>query len=250
MPRGRRAIDLGDSIMWQWIKVPKAVALLAFLLPWMSVSCSGTKLVSATGYGLALGQFTSELPQQAGNGPGDGQISVWLIAAAVVIAIGLAISFGRRFAAMGVLATSAVAFVLILIGTSRFSKSALMAEAAKKSGAASQIDATNPFAGADNPFGDPARTAAAMIQVEWHFGYWLALGALAIAALMAWLVMGGRDATVLKSLASGSLGASAQSPAAEPLAPAEAPPSRICPQCGRRYAMEVRFCPEDGSALA
>ncbi len=235
--------------MWQWIKVPKAVALLAFLLPWMSVSCSGAKIVSATGYGLATGHFTSDLPQRAASGPGGGQMSGWLIAAVILILVGLALSFSARRNAIAVAATSAAAFVLILIGTSRYSKSAILAEAAKDRGSAPRFNPDNPFAAPDNPFGDPAQAAAAMIHVDWHFGYWLALGALVVAALMAWLVMSGRDATVLKSLASGSLGATAEPTAAEPAASAEAVLPRICPQCGRRYAADIRFCPDDGSAL-
>ena len=38
------------------------------------------------------------------------------------------------------------------------------------------------------------QAALAMIQVNWHFGYWLALLALIAAAAMAWLVMSGKEA--------------------------------------------------------
>ncbi len=37
------------------------------------------------------------------------------------------------------------------------------------------------------------QAALAMIQVNWHFGYWLALLSLAAAAAMAWLVMSGKE---------------------------------------------------------
>lgn len=33
-----------------------------------------------------------------------------------------------------------------------------------------------------------------MIQIDWHFGYWLALLALIAAGVMAWLVMSGKEA--------------------------------------------------------
>ncbi|MDZ3831564.1 MAG: hypothetical protein U0S50_07085 [Sphingopyxis sp.] len=162
--------------MWKWIRVPKAVALLAFLLPWMTVSCSNQKIAEASGIGLAFGRVTA---MGRASGAGDGAaMNIWLILAILVIAGGLFLLFTRgRETAKLVLGTSAAALVLILIGTWRYSKDAIMAQAAKNGSG-----------------GDLDRAAMAMIQINWEFGYWLALIALAAAAGMAWLVMSGKEA--------------------------------------------------------
>jgi len=143
--------------MWKWIRIPKGIALLAFLLPWMTVSCSDQKLVEASGFGLAFGRVTAM-----------GQASQL------------------------VLGTSVAALLLIIVGTWRYSKDTILAEAAKNDGGAMD------------------QAALAMIQVNWHFGYWLALLSLIAAAAMAWLVMSGKEAEAeakMRSLAADATGA-------------------------------------------
>ena len=66
--------------------------------------------------------------------------------------------------------------LLIVVGTWRYSKDTILAEAAKNEGGAMD------------------QAALAMIQVNWHFGYWLALLSLIAAAVMAWLVVSGKEA--------------------------------------------------------
>ncbi len=162
--------------MWKWIRIPKAVALLAFLLPWMTVSCSGQKLVEASGFGLAFGRVKAL--GQAAEVSDNASLNFWLIVALLAIAGGLVLLFLKgREAAKFVLGTSVAAIALILIGTWRYSKDALVTEAAKN-GQDSSMD----------------RAALAMIEVNWEIGYWLALLSLIAAAAMAWLVMSGRDA--------------------------------------------------------
>ena len=161
--------------MWKWIRIPKGIALLAFLLPWMTVSCSGQKLVEASGFGLAIGRVTAMgQASQAGDGA---SLNIWLILALLAIAGGLALLFLKgRDAARLVLGTSVAAVALIFVGTWRYSTDAIMAEAAK-SGSNGNLD----------------QAALAMIQVHWEIGYWLALLSLIAAAVMAWLVMSGKE---------------------------------------------------------
>ncbi|MBJ7501344.1 MAG: hypothetical protein JHC57_16425 [Sphingopyxis sp.] len=177
--------------MWKWIRIPKGVALVAFLLPWMTVSCSEQKLVEASGFGLAFGRVTA-MGQAAEAGDGA-SLNLWLILALLAIAGGLVLLFLKgREAAKLVLGTSVAAIALILIGTWRYSKDALVAEAAKN-GQNSGMD----------------QAALAMIQVNWEIGYWLALLSLAAAAAMAWLVMSGRESDAearVRSLAAGAAG--------------------------------------------
>ncbi|MFZ5725290.1 MAG: hypothetical protein ACOY4C_02640 [Pseudomonadota bacterium] len=172
--------------MWKWIRIPKGIALVAFLLPWMTISCSEQKIAEATGFGLAFGNVTT-MGRAASTGDGAA-MNLWLILALLAIAGGLFLLFTRgREAAKLVLGTSVAALVLIFLGTWRYSKDAIMAEAAKNGG------------------GDMDRAAMAMIQVNWEIGYWLALFALIAAAAMAWVVMSGKEAEAeakMRSLAS------------------------------------------------
>jgi hypothetical protein len=162
--------------MWKWIRIPKGIALAAFLLPWMTVSCSNQTIAEANGFGLAFGRITAMgQASQAGNGAA---MNFWLILALLAIAGGLFLLFTRgREAAKLVVGTSAAALVLIIIGTSRYSKNAILAEAAKNGG--------------DNNLG---QRALSLIEVNWQFGYWLTLLALIAATAMAWLVMNGKEA--------------------------------------------------------
>ncbi|ABF53459.1 hypothetical protein [Sphingopyxis alaskensis] len=161
--------------MWKWIRIPKGIALVAFLLPWMTISCSEQKIAEATGFGLAFGNVTT-MGRAASAGDGAA-MNLWLVLALLAIAGGLFLLFTRgREAAKLVLGTSVAALVLIFLGTWRYSKDAIMAEAARNGG------------------GDMDRAAMAMIQVNWEIGYWLALFALIAAAAMAWIVMSGKEA--------------------------------------------------------
>lgn len=162
--------------MWKWIRIPKSVALLAFLLPWMTVSCSGQKLVEATGFGLTFGRVTAI--GRAAEASDGAALNFWLILALLAIAGGLVLLFLKgREAAKFVLGTAVAAIILIIVGTWRYSKDAIVAEAAKN----------GQDSGAD-------QAALAMIQVHWEIGYWLALVSLVAAAAMASLVMSGKDA--------------------------------------------------------
>lgn len=177
--------------MWKWIRIPKGIALLAFLLPWMTVSCSDQKLVEASGFGLAFGRVTAM--GQASQASDGASMNVWLILALLAIAGGLFLIFTKgREAAKLVFGTSVAALLLIIVGTWRYSKDTILAEAAKNDGGAMD------------------QAALAMIQVNWHFGYWLALLSLIAAAAMAWLVMSGKEAEAeakMRSLAADATGA-------------------------------------------
>lgn len=172
--------------MWKWIRIPKGIALVAFLLPWMTISCSEQKIAEATGFGLAFGNVTT-MGRAASAGDGA-SMNLLLILALLAIAGGLFLLFTRgREAAKLVLGTSVSALLLIFLGTWRYGKDAIMAEAAKNGG------------------GDLDRAAMAMIEVNWEIGYWLALFALIAAAAMAWIVMSGKEAEAeakMRSLAS------------------------------------------------
>ncbi|NML04598.1 zinc ribbon domain-containing protein [Sphingomonas sp. G-3-2-10] len=208
--------------MWKWIRIPKGIALVAFVLPWLTVSCSGTKIVSATGFGIAFGRFTSELPNTERT-PGAGEINYLILLALIAVAIGLAIAFTpqTRQKAAALIGTSVGALVLIWAGTLKYSKSTILAEAAKKNG------------GQRNEMSD---AALAMIQIDWQFGYWLAILALLTAGVMAWLAFSGRGAEVEERVRSRMSGAPSG-------------PLVNCPQCGKGLPADTRYCPDDGTPL-
>ncbi|MES2096277.1 MAG: hypothetical protein V4459_05920 [Pseudomonadota bacterium] len=165
--------------LWRFVRIPKAVALLAFLLPWMTVSCSGTKIAEATGAELVIGKIRPLIADAAKAAPDGGHINYYLLLAVALIAIGLALGFAARRYALAVLGTSIGAIALIVVGTYQYT--AKIAEAAAKSNAASARPA--------NDFDKMGQMAASMIRIDWQFGYWLTMTALAAASVIAFLAM-------------------------------------------------------------
>jgi hypothetical protein len=171
--------------MWKWIKVPKIGALAAFFMPWLTVSCSGTPLATATGWQLAFGSYSSQavgvpLPTA---GP---HMNLWLALAMLVIIAGIwaaCISESKQ-SCLKVMATSAAALILIWLGTGRYSQSALMAEASNgnSGGFSGTID----------------RAALMMIQFTWDIGFWIAVTGLMAAGIMAFLTYSS-DGAMLQS---------------------------------------------------
>lgn len=157
--------------MWRYVKIPKAVALLAFLLPWMTVSCSNTKVAEANGWELVIGRIRPVVAA-ATDKPHAAHLNYYLAAAVALIVLGLLLSLMRRRMAAVVVAASLGAMALIWAGTTQYS-SARLAEAASKNGTASGMDSV----------------AASMIRVDWQIGYWVALIALGIAAILAFLAI-------------------------------------------------------------
>ncbi|WP_419808700.1 hypothetical protein [Sphingomonas sp.] len=159
--------------MWQWVKACKGVALVAFFLPWMTVSCTSTELMRASGWDLAIGKpkLSPELAQLAGDRAmqSDAHLSVWLLLALAAIVVGLIVAFRpARTGAPVVVATSIAAVVLGWVGTQRLSTEAI-AKASARGGRTTGLD----------------RAMAAQIHVDWQFGVWLCLLALIAAAVLA-----------------------------------------------------------------
>lgn len=162
--------------MWNWVKFPKGIALAAFLLPWMTVSCSSQRLFTASGWNLVTGKMSFTNPMTGETQAQGGQLNIWLALALVAIVIGLVLAVIRsKEAAPLALGTSMGAIALIWAGTYRYSNEAIAAEAAKN--------------------GNPDKMGAEMIkliQVDWEIGFWVCNLALAAAAVLAWMAMTGR----------------------------------------------------------
>ena len=211
--------------MWKWIKIPKGIALAAFLLPWMTVSCQNQPLAKASGIGLAFGSIETIGPPQAEGA----HLNIWLILALVTIATGLYFAVkGDAKAAPLTLATSLAALALIWLGTRSYSLSALADEAAKRRG------------------GDPSAMLA-MIRIDWHLGFYLAMMALLAAAALSWIVLNGREQEVSTKVS--KLAGEAHAAFDRIVTPAMQADAVACPKCGKRLSSATKFCPDDGTAI-
>lgn len=168
--------------MWRWVKLPKAVALLAFFLPWMTVSCADHAFATGTGFGLVSGHLTFVGDLHQTDEDFAQALDPWLVLAIAAIVLGLIASFLKvRRGAPVVIGSAVAAAALIWIGTVRYSRTALLETAARRSGEHAADAAT-----------------VAMIQVHWLFGFWLALAALAVATVTVWLAWTRRDRRTLR----------------------------------------------------
>ena len=197
------------------VRIAKVVALLAFVLPWVAVSCQGVDLATASGLDLIQGKMTAnpeasqQMASQMGGLGGDmGDVSVnenpaakspdlgmnfFAVGAAAVIVIGLLLTFmgGAKSAGRNALLTSLLAAGLVFGATWQF-KEQLKAESASDQQASS---ADNPFGG-----GEMAGIGADMIDamIQYRLGFWAVLGALVVAAGAGGVAMSGGGASAVR----------------------------------------------------
>lgn len=200
------------------VRIAKVIALLAFVLPWVAISCSvpgqgSIDLATASGIELIQGKMTANpdaskqmsrgmgLPQDASSGnagmeteaPPELGLNVFGIATAAVIVIGLLLSFLGKgaSAARNVLITSLLSAALAF-GTVWWWKDQIKKEGMKDEQSSSS--ASSPFGDTSgNPFGGSGMNAmgANMIDgmLQERFGYWICISALIVAAGAAGLGM-------------------------------------------------------------
>lgn len=99
-------------------RIAKIIAVVGFVLPWLAVSCSGQRLLTASGLSLATGDVSLTNPLGGATQHIHGHPNWWLAAAGVVIVVGLAAGLvlrGRR-AARVLLAASLSGLVLSATG--------------------------------------------------------------------------------------------------------------------------------------
>ena len=206
------------------VRIAKIVALLAFVMPWVAVSCQNVDVATASGIELMQGKMTAnpdfekQLGQRMGglgglekNSGGSGGIDAsastsdlgvnyFAIAAAIVILAGLGLTFAGKGKTAGrnALVTSLLGLALVF-GTVWWWKDSAGRDMQEQQGG--RAEAASPFGGAEgNPFGGGGMDAmgAQMMSnmLQERFGYWLALIALGVGAGAAGLVMmGGVPAT-------------------------------------------------------
>ncbi len=155
----------------------KGVALLLFLLPWVTVSCGGQELVSMSGMDLATGSVTVRNPITGATGmpPGAGRGGdIFVIAAAALILAALALSFilRRSQAALMAMAGAAIAIALLCYTVLIRIPGELRNRPAGEGG------------GDAAALGMNAQQFAELIRIEIAAGFWLTLAALAAAIVL------------------------------------------------------------------
>lgn len=223
------------------MRIAKVIALLAFVLPWVAVSCNNVDIATASGIELMQGRMSSNpdaerqikkgvaemfnpsAASQAAESAGDTGLTAekmpelglnfFAIAAFIVIAAGLALTFtGKgRTATRNVLITSLLGLVLAY-GSVWWWKDSVM----KKDGPSSAASSGAGPADSDSGMSGAARQMVDSLLQE-RLGYWACLGALAVAAGAAGFGMAG---------GAQALGRGQGSPPAEPpSASAGSPPA-------------------------
>jgi hypothetical protein len=182
------------------VRIAKVVALLAFVLPWVAISCSGTDLATASGIELIQGTMSENpdaakqmgasmgLPPDATTSEGGTTdkpelgMNFFALGAAIAIIAGLGLTFvgGAKSAGRNAIITSLVAAALVYGAVWSFKESA-KADMAKDQGGGSAASAENPFGGDMSGMG---AMGADMLNemLQERIGFWLALGALIVAA--------------------------------------------------------------------
>ena len=95
-------------------QVAKTIALLAFLLPWVTISCAGQQIASVSGVRLATGVMTIRNPitHNLETHAGSANWAVLLAAAAVALALLVSFVLAGKRGALPSLALCAVAAAL------------------------------------------------------------------------------------------------------------------------------------------
>jgi hypothetical protein len=164
-------------------RIAQVVALLGFVLPWITVSCNGQVLVQLSGLDLARGHISfnpmmqNAMTQGAQANAGGTPNALVAIALALIV-IGLVLSFVWKDVRLGIV--NAVGSVVAL-GLIAYEVLVAAVHKAHEQAAASQ--ATSGGADANNPF---AKSMAEAIKVGTDYGFWLTCLALVAAAFFYW----------------------------------------------------------------
>ena len=173
----------GGGNLFNLARGAKGVALLLFLIPWVTVSCGGQELASMSGLDLATGSVSVANPMggpaPVPTGSGGRGADLWVIAAAALIAGGLALTFVLGRVISGLIAAAASAAAAGLIGYTVLAR--IPAEVREQPMAAS---ASGGAGGSPTDMGMNAQQMADMIKVEPTTGFWLLMAVLIAAVAL------------------------------------------------------------------
>ena len=152
----------------------KLVALLLFLLPWVTVSCAEQTLVSLSGADLATGSVTVVNPMtgESASPPGTGEADLPVLLGALLIAGALVVGLILKGRIASTASTAALAAAAALISYSVLYR---------------LPDRAREGATADSAQGISEAQIAELIRVEVAPGFWLTLAAVLGAILLTFL---------------------------------------------------------------
>jgi hypothetical protein len=160
-------------------RIAKVLALLLFVLPWVTISCAEQPLVSMSGVDLATGHIMMHNPMTGATErpPGANGGDIWVILAAVLILVALAATFvlkGRNWLMAAIAGAGLAAAALLYTVLIRIPNAA---------------HAGNAGTGAATAGGPSPEQIAQMIQVKVQIGFWLTILALLAAIVLNFLTM-------------------------------------------------------------
>lgn len=171
----------------------KGIALLCFLLPWVTVSCAGQPLARITGVQLATGSIqpigqNSGMPGAPTGAATSGQgysVDILALLAAVLIIASLVVTFmmARRRAALFAMIGSAIAAVLIVFDVFVRIKGAAEDQIRQGAGGTGAQQPSGAGAELERQMQQQMEQMAQQISVDPAIGFWLCLVAL-IAAIV------------------------------------------------------------------
>jgi MFS superfamily sulfate permease-like transporter len=172
--------DAGASFesrsLGRFAQIARVVALLAFLLPWVTVSCAGQQVASVSGLRLATGMVTVRNPMTGALESHSGTPNMAVLIAAVAIVLALLVGF-VRMGRSGVLARAGLSGAAALL-----SIYAVLVDIPRQLDAGMQ---QRQIPGGENDFGSSlADSMAHVIRVDAAIGLWIALLALIAACAL------------------------------------------------------------------
>lgn len=177
------------STLFNIARGAKGIALLCFLLPFVTVSCAGQPLARITGMQLATGSIQPIGQNGMPGAPTGGAattsqhygLDIFALAAALLIVLALVLTFvlARRRAALIAMALSAVAAVLLVFDVFVRIKGAATAQIREGMGSGG---AAPSGAGAD--FERQMQQMVNSISVDPALGFWLCILALVAAIVI------------------------------------------------------------------
>jgi len=161
-------------------RIAKVIALLLFVLPWVTVSCADQTFVSLTGVDLATGHVSMMAAPMGGpslTAPTE-HPNLFVILAALLIVAGLVLTFVLRGAKGAMAAAGCAALAALLLAYTMF----VEIQAKARADAAAS-------AGGSGSGAPPPEQLAELIRVNIQIGFYLCLAALIAAVVLDLLAM-------------------------------------------------------------
>lgn len=160
-------------------RVAKIVALLAFLLPWVTISCAGHPIASVSGARLAAGVFSLTNPSTGVVEHHSSSPNIAIAIAAALIVLALLLSFA------GAVRAAATAGLVCCAGAAALSAYAVLIEIPGRLG-----ESLHRPPGGGNEFGASFDDSVArVVSVDSAVGFWIAIFALAAACFIDWRLL-------------------------------------------------------------